>query len=241
MKPLYSVIVIIFHRTPELVAMAKDCVASIKNSSKDYELIIVDNASTVRDPYWEQHADTYIRFSENRGISPAWNAGVKAARGQYIVVCNDDILVHTGWLEGLKEAMDQPQAGVANVYVEHLPQGAGIVEGYKWFSGSCFMITPQTIETVRKWDRRNLFTTDGYFDERFFPCNFEDHDYWTRVMRAGLKLYTNYGISIQHKEGQTLHEKSLSATFLTNKERFLDKWGFDNQEVFCGDKTFPFN
>jgi GT2 family glycosyltransferase len=117
-----------------------------------------------------------------------------------------------------------------NPYVEHLPQGIGIVEDYKWFSGACFMLTQKTL------DRVGLFDQDTYF-----PCNFEDHDYWTRLMRKGLKCYKNFGMSVRHKEGQTVHAKDLSEHFMEMKRRFVEKHGFDNQEVFCGPKPFPFS
>lgn len=226
-KPKYSVILLIFHRTQELVDMARDCIASIKNSSKDYELIIVDNGSTVRYD-WEKECDTYVRLDRNMGISHGWNTGLKIARGKYMVLLGDDTIVREGWLEGLQKAMDMPMAGLANIYVEHLPQGVGIVENYKWFSHACVMLTQNTIRRV------------GYYrEDLYFPCNFEDHDYITRVMRAGLKCYINYGVTIQHKEGQTVHAKDLSEHFLRLKDVFMKEHGFDNQEVFCGDKPFP--
>lgn len=226
-KPLYSIILLIFHRTPELVEMARDCVASIKNSSDNYELIIVDNGSTEHYE-WEPLCDTYVRLPTNLGISRGWNTGLKLARGKYMVLLGDDTIVREGWLQGLQEAMDMPQAGLANIYVEHLPQGIGVVENYKWFSHACVMLTQNTI-----------FRVGYYREDLYFPCNFEDHDYITRVMRAGLKCYVNYGISIQHREGQTVHAKDLSSHFMRLKEVFIKEHGFDNQSVFCGDSPFP--
>ncbi len=227
-KPLYSVILLIFHRTPELVRMAADCVASVRNCSPEgTELIIVDNGSTEHHD-WKYLSDVYIRLDKNMGISHGWNVGLKIARGKYMVLLGDDTLVREGWLQGLQEAMDMPQAGLANIYVEHLPQGIGIVENYKWFSHACVMLTQNTIRRV------------GYYrEDLYFPCNFEDFDYSTRVMRAGLKLYVNYGMSIQHKEGQTLHAKDLSSHFMRLKEVFMKEHGFDGQKVFCGDQAFP--
>lgn len=220
----YSVIMLIYHRTPELVQMARDCVASVKNSSKDYELIIVDNGSTEQYP-WDEECDTYIRFNENKGISRGWNAGLKAARGEYMVVIGDDILVSKGWLEALQEAMDQPEAGVANVHVQYLPHGKGIIEDYKWYSGACFMLTQKTISRV------------GYFDEEIFPCNTEDWDYWIRVYKAGLKLYKNHTFSVMHKEGQTVHAADLSVHTQALLERLTKKVGFNPVDVFCGHRS----
>ena len=227
-KPLFSIVVLIYHRTQDLVDMAMDCVASVKNSSMDYELIIVDNCSTVRSDYWEKNADTYIRFNQNMGISHGWNQGIKAARGKYIAIINDDIKVHSGWLGAMKEGMDQPNAGMCNPHVEHLPAGMGIVENYKWPSGSCFMLTQDVVSKV------------GYFDEdTFFPAQFEDTDYWTRLYKAGLKIYTNYHLTVQHLEGQTDNAPDISSHFEENKKRFIEKHQFDPLPIFYGEGIMP--
>lgn len=222
-KPLYSIVMPIFHRNEKVSNTAKDCYASVINNSKDHEFIIVDNASTENVSYFK--GDVNVRFKENKGISIAWNTGLKLARADYIAVINDDIIVRDGWLDKLRAAVDMPQGGVSNVHVEHLPAGIGVVENYKWFSGSCFMLKRSTINRV------------GYFDERFFPCNWEDHDYWVRVLKSGLKLYVDYSMTVQHREGQTVHDKDLSEQFLTNKAKFIEKWGFNSQDVFCGDTS----
>lgn len=227
-KPKYSVIMLIYHRTPELVAMARDCAASVRNNSEDFEFIIVDNGSTVRHD-WEAECDTYIRVKENWGCSHGWNLGLKVARGKYKVVIGDDVLVRKGWLEAMAEAMEMPQAGMVNPHVQNLPQGVGIVEDYKWPSGACFMLNQRVIDRV------------GYFDEdTYFPVNFEDVDYWTRLLKAGFKIYKNHSMTIMHKEGQTVHAPDLSQHFNEMGKRFREKHGFDAQAVFCGDQSFPF-
>jgi len=85
---------------------------------------------------------------------------------------------------------------------------------------------------------RSTIKKVGYFDEQFWPCNWEDVDYWTRVMKAGLKLYVNYTMTIIHREGQTLHAPDLSSYFLANKKRYINKWGFDCTKLFYGNETW---
>lgn len=221
----YSVIILIYHRSEELVEMAKECLRSVINNVNrdECEIIIVDNGSTVRSDFWEQNADTYIRFSENKGISRGWNAGLLASRGTYKTILGDDVVVRAGFLQGLEKAMRQPDAGVANIHVEHLPVGIGVVEHYKWFSGACFMLSAATIARV------------GYFDETIFPANTEDWDYWLRTYKAGLKLYRNFEMSIQHKEGQTVHAPDISKEHMRLLTNLRNKYGFDPVGVFCGD------
>lgn len=222
-KPIHSVIMLIYHRTPELVEMARDCIESVKKNSEGAEIIIVDNGSTQRHD-WEKQCDTYIRFDRNMGISWGWNAGLKLARGKHKTVIGDDVLVPPGWLEGLRKGFEQPNCGVVNPYVEHLPMGIGLVENYKWPSGACFMLTQETIDKV------------GYFDyETFFPTDHEDWDYWTRVYQAGLKMYRNYSISVKHREGATTKASDLNDSKQQTKQAFTDKWGSDGVDVFCGD------
>lgn len=223
----YSVVVLMYHRTPELTTMAQECISSITSSSEDYELIVIDNGSTENTDWVRASTDTFIRFDGNRGIAHAWNTGLRISRGEFIVVCNDDILVYPGWLSEMRKAASQFDAAAGAVHVEHLPPGKGLVPNYKWFPGSCFMLPKRTIKRI------------GYFDEQFWPCNWEDTDYWTRCLQAGLQLYVNYDApTIQHKEGQTLHVKDLSDHFLTNKQRYIDKHGKDCTSVFYGNQSF---
>jgi GT2 family glycosyltransferase len=210
---------LIYHRTPALLEMGLECINSIPQRA-DQEIIVVDNGSTVRHD-WE--CDTYIRLNKNFGISHGWNLGLKAARGKYLVIIGDDIIVRDGWLECMREAMDMPDAGMANPRVEGLPGGMGIQENYRWPSGACFMLTRNTIDKV------------GYFDEdRYFPAQFEDTDYWVRLMGKGLKIYTNFSKTIRHKEGQTDKAPDISVHFEANKKRFIDRHGFDPIPYFYG-------
>lgn len=229
-KPTHTVGILIFHRTPELVEMAQNCLASVVNSCKrdEVEIIVVDNGSTVRSDYWEKHADKYIRLNKNMGISFGWNQILKTARGKYICILGDDTKVHTGWLEAMEECFENKDCGWANPHVEHLPHGMGIVENYKWPSGACFMLSQEVVKKV------------GYFDEdTYFPCNYEDLDYETRVYKAGLKIYTNFHLTIQHLEGQTLHSPDLASKNEVVRQAYLKKWGFDPIPVFFKDAILP--
>ena len=224
-KPKYTVIMLIYHRFENLVDMARDCAATVRDNSDDYEFIIVDNGSTIRHS-WEDECDTYVRLDKNWGISHGWNTGIKLARADNIVIIGDDIKVNDGWLEAMYEGMKQPNAGMCNPRVQHLPGGSGIIENYKWPSGACFMINKNTINKV------GLFAEEDYF-----PANHEDWDYWTRIYQSGLKLYRNYAVGVHHLEGQTIHADDISRESEQTRDVYLEKWGFDPVPVFCGDES----
>lgn len=73
----------------------------------------------------------------------------------------------------------------------------------------------------------------GYFDwKTYFPANFEDCDYFIRLLAYGYKLYTNPAAFVQHRMGATLHVDDLSGPFEILKQRFIEKHGFDGQRYF---------
>lgn len=224
----YTVGILIFHRNTELVTIGKKCLESVLESCDrdDTQIIVVDNGSSVTDPYFKDNSDIYVRYKENRGVSAGWNAILRMAEGTYINILGDDTQVSQGWLEAMRECFDNKDCGVSNPYVEHLPRGLGIKEGYKWFSGACFMMKKSLVHDV------------GYFrQDLYFPTNFEDTDYWCRVMKAGYKLYTNYGSKVKHLEGQTTQAQDLDEAKQDTKKAFLKEWGFDPIPYFCQDKN----
>lgn len=119
-------IIIVSYNTRELL---KECLLSIKNSlSKtiDYELIVVDNASTDGSPDLLREECKDIGVLENKknlGFSKANNQGVKRAKGRYLLFLNPDTVVYEGVLEALVVFMESKEdAGAATCRVE-LPNG----------------------------------------------------------------------------------------------------------------------
>lgn len=80
-------------------------------TDRPYELILVDDGSTDDTPAYlealaREHSHvTVIRHERNQGIGQAWNRGVAAARGRYIAVCNNDLVVSPGWLGRLVDEL----------------------------------------------------------------------------------------------------------------------------------------
>lgn len=79
------------------------------------EVIVVDNASTdgsqalLRDRYvWVR----LLALDENRGFTGACNAGMTAARGDYVALLNNDTEVDAGWVAAVVDAFARtPDAG----------------------------------------------------------------------------------------------------------------------------------
>ena len=80
-----------------------DCLNSLRRQRyRRFEVILVDNGSNdgslalLAREYPEVHT---IPLTENRGFAPACNLGMRAARGEILVLLNNDTEVTPGWLE----------------------------------------------------------------------------------------------------------------------------------------------
>lgn len=236
--PKYSVIMPVLLRENDHQIIVEQTIESVKENSEDYEFIIVDDGSPKPTGFLQDAADVFIKHDQTKGIAPSWNDGIKASKGDYIVIINDDIMMPSGWLKEMVNVLDEyEQAGVVGPWFagpDKIPGCFGPMttalgqecsyakEDHVFFPGYCFML------------KRNTFLEE--FDEQFVPFNFEDTDMWWRIMKAGLKLY-RAPVTIWHKEGDVLHKLQYNRVNTQNHQKFIDKWGFDPQPYFYGNKN----
>lgn len=93
MKPILSVIVPVYNVEKYL----RDCLESIlKQSFKDFELIIVndcstDNSESIINEYEEKDPRVFcIKHTENKGLGAARNTGMRHANGKYVSFIDSD-------------------------------------------------------------------------------------------------------------------------------------------------------
>jgi GT2 family glycosyltransferase len=98
-------IVIVTHNQ---LACTRACLDSIRFvTDEPYELIVVDNGSTDGTvDYLRSCPDVkLIANADNRGFPAAANQGIQASAGAQVLLLNNDVLVTTGWLRRMLEAM----------------------------------------------------------------------------------------------------------------------------------------
>lgn len=228
----YSIVIPTLTKDEDHARVLQECLMSVREYSgdqKDYEIIIINDASPYNIETLSWNADTYVRRLENKGIPVSWNEGIKLSHGDYVAIINDDIVVEEGWLDKLRQALEfDDEYFVAAPGVAGQENGEGIEEDYQWFPGYCFMMEANTISKI------------GLFDEQFSPFNFEDTDYWTRILQYRGKLVRNYKTTIKHREGHVLHTLEYDKVSAENKAKFITKHGFDPIPVFYEGKEHNF-
>jgi len=183
--PLVSVIIATYNRAPIISQSIESVLAQ---TFKDYEIIVVDDGSSdgTKQLMRERFAGklVYIRKEVNGGLSAARNTGVKAARGRYVAILDDDDL----WLpEKLKMQVglieEQPSLGLVycnSLTINEHDEVKGEIKGSKrgalfdeLLSSNC--LGPPSGVLVPK----TVLAQVGYFDENLSAL--EDWDLWIRV------------------------------------------------------------
>jgi GT2 family glycosyltransferase len=116
---LASVVVCVYNRPVQIL----ECLASLAASLElDYEIVVVDDASTDDTPHAVRrfaaaHPQISLRLvtlSHNAGVSGARNAGIQAARGGVVLFIDSDCLADPDWLGQLAQPLRRERASAAS-------------------------------------------------------------------------------------------------------------------------------
>jgi GT2 family glycosyltransferase len=138
-------------------SLLRDCLASVYEQSRgvDFEIIVVDNAST--DGSKEMIRNDFpkvvlIENNKNSGFAAANNQGINVAKGRYVLLLNSDTIVLDDCIANIVSFADtQPRAGVV---------GCRVLNSDRTLQPTCFMF-PSVL---------NLFLSSSYL-YKLFPKN----------------------------------------------------------------------
>lgn len=87
----------------------KNCLLSLqKCEGEDFEVIVVDNGSTDGSNLLPDSLKLNVRLiklNENTGFAHAVNVGIREAKGEYVILLNNDTEVESGFVRKLTEAL----------------------------------------------------------------------------------------------------------------------------------------
>ena len=252
-------IIIVCYNDGALVLNLLDSVLS-HTFLREYEIIMVDNASRdgSADMVAKSHPDVKIMRNEiNKGFPTAVNEGIKASRGEYVLLLNPDIRVKERAIDILIEFMDShPRAGAV---------GGKIIntDGSIQLSGKSFpdpmvmlfvtfdlhRIFPNNPVTKKYYHsledygkthevehlmasflmvRRSVIDKVGLMDEHFFLyC--DDVDWCYRIHNAGYEIWYVPSSEVTHAKGATTSRESYRGIVEYHKSAwyFYKKYYYD--------------
>lgn len=238
-NPLVSIII----PNKDQAAMLKRCLESIKEKStyQNIEIIVVENNSTedatfrfyeeidgkngVRVVYWDREFN----------YSAINNFGAAQAKGEYLLLLNNDITVITpDWIEEMLANCQRNNVGITGArlyFPDNTIQHAGIVVGMGGSAGSMFVgmkrdltgymhkaMIQQNLSTVTAaclMVKRTAFEQVKGLDENLAVA-FNDVDFCLRIREQGYLVVYNPNVEMYHYESKTRGYEDTEA----KKQRF---------------------
>jgi len=210
-----------------------------------YEVIVMDDCSpeSMVEALSDVSGARFERNPENLGFLRTVNRGAELAKGEFLVILNNDTIVTPGWLDGLLSVFRaHPEAGLVGaklIYPDGRLQEAG---GIVWRDGSAWNLgrddDPDRPEFnyLREADYCSgaclviptaLFRELAGFDLRFAPAYYEDTDLAFAVRAAGRKVFYQPLSTVVHFEGQTSGTDETGGVKqhqVVNRNTFEEKW-----------------
>jgi GT2 family glycosyltransferase len=214
-NPKISIILVLYNRAE----LTLQCLQSIADHGfDDLEIIIVDNASMDETPQLLNRLEGphIIRNGENQNFLLAVNQAAREARGEYLLLLNNDTQLLPGALHfavsTIQSARDIGAVGGRLILMDWRLQEAGSII---WNDGSClgygrgdsafapmymFRRDVDYCSAAFLLTARATWQQLGGFDETFKPAYYEDSDYCARLWEHGLRVVYEPNSIVLHYE-----------------------------------------
>lgn len=248
--PLVSIVV----PTRDRLALLRTCVEGVLRDTRyePLELIVVDNGSE------EAETLAYLRQLEGRArcrvlrdpspfnFSALVNLGVRAARGEFVCLLNNDIeVIRRDWLAQMvwqARAPDVAGVGAMLYYPDDTVQHGGVMLGVGGVAGHMHhriargdpgylqrAFHPQELSAVTgacMLVRRSAFDAVSGFDEAL-PVAFNDIDFCIRLRLAGWRIVWTPDAELYHHESVSRGKEDTPEKhqrFLAEVARMAKRW-----------------
>ena len=245
--PLVSVVIVNWNGLEE----TKECLKYLKEQTyANFETIVVDNGSHDESLKYLRNLKDIILVEnpKNLGFTGGHIAGYKAAKGEYILLLNNDAIMDKNYLSNAIEMMTADQeigalGGRAYLWDENNPlfetankfyayqninpfnadgiftqSDEGLPQEVNNVSGSCVLVRRAVIDKI------------GYLHGPFFAY-FEESDLFARMKRAGFKIIYHPDLAIWHANAKSTGKQPPTFFFymiMRNRFRFavrnFDAW-----------------
>lgn len=201
------------------------------------QVIVVDNGSTdATQLVAREFPVDLVAFPENRGFAAAVNEGVRRAKGNWLLILNNDVILEPDWLRRLLTSAEQENAAFAAGKLLRMNE-AGTIDGswdlvsraaYAWRCGygrpdGAVWSMPRKVSFVPMTAalfHQRVFEQIGLLETRF-ESYYEDVDFGIRCALAGLEGIYEPGAVALHMEKGTLGRRDYRVMFLSARNQVL--------------------
>ncbi len=214
------------------------------DGAREAEMIVVDDGGTDETAPWlaaNVPQVRVLRMETNSGFSRACNAGIRAARGDIVVLLNNDVHVTPGFLAPLVRPLEADLLVFAVNASILIPGKDMLDEGQKHgaFHHGLFYVdcihepalrARQTAPTLYATAcaaayRRAMLDELGGFDDLFSPAYWEDVDLSYRALKRGWRVLYEPGSVVYHAhESTTARLDPRFVSMLRQRNQFFFVW-----------------
>ena len=210
---------------------AEDTIGELLESIKaqdfhdDYEVIIIDNGSKdkteeIVKKYIDHLPIRYYKYEEKLGHAGAINEGISKAKGEYILILHDDLVLgDRDWISVMLETVKKDERiGIASSLfitpVKKLRSTVNKIFSYIYILGWHDKVPNLPIMEVlysglnNDLIRREVIEKVGLLDNSY-KYGMHDIDFAERVRRAGYKIILNPKVHVEHL--LSYYQKSLKS------------------------------
>lgn len=234
----YSIVIPTYNHCSDLLKPCLESIMQYTDMSTAEVVVVANGCVDGTREYVESLGEPFklVWVDEAIGYTKATNLGIKASRGQYIVLLNNDTMLlpqsKNQWLQLLE-------------YPFIADQRCGITGPMK-FSWDCGGVNREAMAFWLVMVPRKLFMELGNLDEIFSPGMGEDGDFSIRVAEAGYRLVsvphdytfeftkgpTSTSFPIWHKGNGTFgdDEVAKNQAILRNNKILNYRWGMESKK-----------
>lgn len=235
--PLVSIVTVNFNQP----IVTEELLGSLKNISyPNLEIFVVDNGCKKGCRHLKSRFPevNFLESTTNLGFAGGNNLAIKQAKGDYILLLNNDTEVEPDFLQPMVELYAiVPKLGIVSpliIYHEgKLIQYAGAkainyLTGRGRKMGNKQVISPE-FEQARPTELghgaamlfpQHLVKELGLLPEEYF-LYYEEHDWCEASKRAGYKVYFQGASRVYHKESVSVGKANPLKTYYLNRNRLL--------------------
>jgi len=225
--------------------VTENCLNSlIPQLNSNFEVLVVDNDSKDESVNYLKKRFPKIKIIKNKknlGYAGGNNRGVKKAKGDYILILNNDVILDKEFLEELWKNKDKTDIlGVKNYFYDKKNVLWAIGSKVNKFTMKASLIGNKE-KDIGQYDKKEINYTVGsamlinkkvidkigFLDENYFMY-FEETEWQTRAKNAGFKISWIPSAKLWHKVGFSTGggRTPLSAYYLVrNRAYYIKKWG----------------
>lgn len=251
-RRLTSMIILTFNQ----LDYTRQCVESVFAYTRSpFELIIIDNGSTDDTIDYisslERSNTACIRIKlianpKNLGFANGCNQGIAEARGEYLLLLNNDVVVTPNWLSRLLSVMDnRPSVGLVGPMTNYV-SGPQLVQAPDYELKSLHGLNRFAQDYAERYTgqaiargrivgfcmliRRSVIEKIGGLDWQYGLGNFEDDDFCLRAHLAGFHAVIAKDCYVHHFGGRTFFGNKIdyNQRMEHNWQVFKQKWNIQS-------------